>query len=128
MKPTRRLAVLLTLLAAAGGLVLFSEPPKKGGELAQVTARSSAARAAASVRGEVPAAETAAGANQPQTILAIRPRARTAGLEDAFALNNWNPPPRPSRSQSRPPPNPRRRHCRLHCWARNWRMAAGRCS
>jgi hypothetical protein len=106
MKPSKRLAVLLALLAGSAALVLFSPPPKGSGTVVPVTARA-AARAQAPARGDLPAGGAAAGESAPMMILPIRPRVKAAAPADAFALNNWNPPPPPPPAvKPGPPPKP----------------------
>jgi len=102
MKVSKRLALLLTLLAGAAGLVLFGGAPPDKGDVVQATARTAAARASVSAR------PTATDDDPASTmILAIRPRGASSASADAFAPRNWNPPPPPPPPASTaPPPKP----------------------
>jgi hypothetical protein len=105
VKPRTRWTLLLSLLALSAGLVIFSDPPKREADVVgalKQPARPGPAPSPTAAAAQSP--QKAARGEEPEMILAIRPRARSQSYADAFALQNWTPPPPPPPPAAPPPP------------------------
>jgi len=99
MNPKSRWILWIFLLAAVAALVTTDQGG--GPEPGIVEATGGSARP--SNPGQVPASRD--HADEPQEVLAIRPRGQNPNLADAFPPRDWRPPPPPP-AQPPPPPPP----------------------